>query len=572
MSNVRWVIGALAVTLLVASTSWAQPVPAEPPTTAEPLSATASGPVADEPAKEPLEQRLATRNPKDLLPFKIMLRGNDALVKEVYWSIIELPADAKLNEESAALVSAQILKFLIGAGYVLAEVETFVDTKKGHLLVTIDEGRLDMIVIEGQGTVSTIQLNFLLNMTHRVFNKFYVDRHVEQFKQLYNAKTLTYELRRKPEGEHTGVQIDLTKLLANPKDASARNPLARRWDLIFTVEKKEWGTGFSAGLDNLSSNGLSIAFGYRGAGLFARSDRWDFGLLGGGTLRNDLVDESTYVAPTRGKVQLRYFSPPITSDSLRLLLALGSDLQGTQRKEFLLEEYFTETLEASLSLYWNLGQASFITLGGGWQSKYLFGVEQLEAPPVVLEPNERHRPFVVTQLDVELGKPSLRADQRHHLALEGRHYFGDSDSYDRFRAAYVLPLRFGWHQLWLKAMATKLWGEVPIGDEERIDGRYIRGVFNEKYFVKEAGAASAEFRYSLTRDQLKLALFADFAFFTGQAHAVDATDDLRWAAAAGPGVNLLLFDAFQLDLYYSFGLNSDEEFEYGFVTAFEKAF
>lgn len=555
MRKVLLILVMLAV-VQTAGLSLAQTLDPVPPTPMETPAAPSSPPV---------------QNPKDRLPFKVLFRGVDAIIKEVYWSIIDLPPDAPLNEVNAELVRLQVLNFLLRAGYTAATVEVSIDKKKEYLMVTVDEGRIDMIIVEGQGTISTIQFNFLLNMTHRVFNKYYVERHIEQFKKMNGLASMTYELREKTADSHSGMQIDLTRLLANPKDSAARHPLPRRWDLIFTVEKTEWATGFSGGLDDLSSSGLSLAFGYRGAGLFFDQDRWDVGLLGGGTLRKDLEDDSNYMAPNRARVATRYFSPPITSPSLRLQLSLLSDLQGTQRKEFLLEEYFTETLEAGLGLYWHLGDTSYVTFGGGWQSKYLFGVDQLENPPVVLEANERHRPFVASQLDLELGKASLRSDQRHSLGFEGRHYWGETDSYDRFRATYELPIRFGWHQLWLKASATKLWGEVPVGDEEKIDRRYVRGVFNERYFVREVASASAEFRYSLIRDQFKLSLFTDFACFGGQAH-VDDSNDLRWAGSAGPGINVLLLDAFQLDIYYAFGLNNDNEFEYGFITAFEKAF
>ena len=90
-------------------------------------------------------------------------------------------------------------------------------------------------------------------------------------------------------------------------------------------------------------------------------------------------------------------------------------------------------------------------------------------------------------------------------------------------------------------------------------GRYVRGVFGDRYYVKRVAALALEFRWSLARDLYKISVFHDLAVY-GELDREHGGDHPRVA------------DAFGLNLYYSFGFTSDGKFDRGVSASISKAF
>ena len=76
---------------------------------------------------------------------------------------------------------------------------------------------------------------------------------------------------------------------------------------------------------------------------------------------------------------------------------------------------------------------------------------------------------------------------------------------------------------------------------------------------------------AILNDNLKLGVFVDAALFESRDRATDVAQ-IMGAVGAGPSIHLLLFDAFQADFAYAFGLDSSGYFQHGFSGSLRKAF
>ena len=85
----------------------------------------------------------------------IIFSGNLVLNDEVYLAVLDLPPDFVPGKSGADLVRSRILSFLQRAGFEIARVETAVEG--GRILVDIDEGRVEKVILRGQGSLRTVQ-------------------------------------------------------------------------------------------------------------------------------------------------------------------------------------------------------------------------------------------------------------------------------------------------------------------------------------------------------------------------------------------------------------------------------
>ena len=110
----------------------------------------------------------------------------------------------------------------------------------------------------------------------------------------------------------------------------------------------------------------------------------------------------------------------------------------------------------------------------------------------------------------------------------------------------------------MRAYGYAVWYEASFHDEASL-GEFLRGAFGAD-FVRRAGSLNAEFRFSITRDVLKVSVQSAAVLYT----AIDLTPrpgqpprdagPVQVAFAVGPGAHLLLEGMFQLDFYLMFGL------------------
>src|SRR5581483_9243220 len=127
-----------------------------------------------------------------------------------------------------------------------------------------------------------------------------------------------------------------------------------------------------------------------------------------------------------------------------------------------------------------------------------------------------------------------------------------------------------WHDLWVRARGYAALGDVTFRDELSV-GELVRALYGS-VFVPMALDLQLEFRFSITRDVLKVGLFDDVAVYG--AYAVPGQPGLmpQVANGFGPGLHLLAQDLFQLDLYVAFGFRQQGTFGAAFSMQLQKAF
>ncbi len=498
---------------------------------------------------------------------EIRFEGNVAIIDEVYRTVLELPRGAAADEATARLVERQLQEFLHRSGYELARVDARPEGRA--IAVTIDEGRLDKIVFTGVGSLKTLQFKLDLDMPHHVFNRFYLERQLDELHKRYGTEVPSYRLVTVREVPHRGPQIRRLGRFLGQEII----PPGSKISLFVRLGGREWDTGLSLDLQYDFPDGLEGVVAYRGTDLLFRHDRWLASGVLGGKLRDDLSDGDTYPVLSHSGAELRWYTPPFIRRLLRAFLSLQSDLVSRQRQDLNLEIFYREFLDATLNLSFEWRRRIGLSLGGGMREKFLFGLEPVTADPVPLEAGALAEPFIIGRAELLFNPDEERRDRRRRLVAEARHHWVEgSKPYGRVSLQGQWLWAFGYHDLWLKTRGALLYGAVQADDEEPVGGRYLRGVFGDRYYVREVGGISAEFRLSLARDLFKLSVFHDAALFGSIERASDA-ETLRVANSFGAGFHALILDVIQFDIYAAFGFTSEEgDFDYGLSASLSKVF
>jgi hypothetical protein len=497
----------------------------------------------------------------------VLIQGNRVLIDEVYFAILDLPADARADAATARLVRSRLLRFLRDAGYKLAVVKVAVS---GHnLVVEVDEGRLEKIVFIGRGPLTTLQLKLALNLPHHVFNMSTLERQLKEMEKKFGLVDVTYQLvlADRPD-KHVGPQIDH---LGNIMGADLLVAEAR-YELYIELGGQERSPGWGLGFDYDFPDGLATSVAYRGFGWLVSDDRVSVRAKAGGILRRDLLTDDPYPALSRVVVETNWYMPALLGKWFRPHVWASSDLVSRQRKDLDVEIYYGERAGAGAALGFEFGPAVRLSLGSGLQERVVFGTELLAATASPARDFSQTRAFVIGNLDVLFQSDELRSDRTDKLQLSWRRYGLDSEPrMDRISTFYRKLFRFGYHDLWLRFAGVYMGGNVQFDDDESVGGTYLRGVFGSRYYARRAAGISTEFRMSITRDLLKVSAFHDLAVF-GDQDRMAQTEVNRIADSFGCGFHALLLDAFQFSIYYAVGFSSDGSFDQGSAVSLEKVF
>jgi hypothetical protein len=145
---------------------------------------------------------------------------------------------------------------------------------------------------------------------------------------------------------------------------------------------------------------------------------------------------------------------------------------------------------------------------------------------------------------------------------------GDS-GYLRLDLQGLRIFALGWHELRLGANLSgevgNIWfvDEVPLADHLRIG-------FGLQKYSHGVASVSLEFRYSVLRDKVKLAVFSDTGVW--QHLPRDPDRHAQLSGSSGAGLCLFLFDELQLDAYYGVGWSTDSAAKTGIALAIKEAF
>jgi len=297
----------------------------------------------------------------------LVFHGNVLFDEMVYRSVLHLPDTAGATGVEATAIAGTLRSFLRRAGYDLATVRAAV--AGDQVVVDIDEGRLDKIIVLGEGLVETFRFRLDLALPAGVFNRPALDRQLRVLGERYRLRHYSYELVPAEVQESYGPQIDeLEPLLGT---SSLRPGL--RYQLHILIATSPWSRGFSPEVSIGSPEGLGIGGKYRDKDYWMPDDRWELSGRVAGGMRQHLDTPGSRPVFTRALLQGRWLSPPVLTESLRPALTVRGDLLSLQRGDLHLESFDQATVATSFDA--GVFDPSWtVAAGVGIERRFLFGL------------------------------------------------------------------------------------------------------------------------------------------------------------------------------------------------------
>ena len=506
----------------------------------------------------------ASPTPRSLLVF----RGNLAMTDEVYAYVLDLPANSKATQTLAEDVEGRISRFLRRCGYDLATVSATL--KDAQIVVDIDEGRVDRIVFLGESAVGTLLFRLQTLLPFNIFDRPLLQRQLAQLKEQFNLRSVRWQI------VSVGKKEDPLPIeaLQNLRDEALRRlragDLAVRptgFELRIIVEHYHRG-GFSPVL-GIGANGIEIGVGYQRPDLLLRDDTVELETRVAGNSRQRINTGQHELFLSHLSEAVRWFSPRLfRNDRLRFFVEGGADLISRQRIDLDLNSFSFFTLDGSLNLNAALGRNVSLSVGAGYERRWLFDVQPATPttpllPQVAATPRAQTRLFGTVSLHALLPPEELRYDRKHRADLLCTIYGLPSVPVlapnqprlqARIEGQYQRVRYFGYHELWLQARSYLLFGDVPFPDDHQVSD-VTRGTFGN-LFVRKVGGPRVEFRFALLRDVLQFGIYDDAALYGALDRASNET--LHFANTVGFAVHALLLDSFQLDIYLGTGITTQQ--------------
>ncbi len=492
-------------------------------------------------------------------PPPVEIVGNRVMPDAVYFAVLDLPPDPKIDAALVATVVKQIYDFLHAAGYELALVNASIDG--GKIRVEIDEGQLEKIVFRGRLTVQSVRFKLGLDLPKDVFNRPSLEEQMVKLKRELQLPELRYELVPTEEVANQGPQLERLPSLKGMELVHGQ----RAWELHFVLPEREWDTGVGADLRIGYVDGIELGINNQGRGAFFTRDRWRVAAAVGAGLRFRVNDAGLYPAFSRLSGEGRYLSAPLFN-VVRGFVSGQAELLNRQREDASLENYVAASLAAGAGIETEFRRGIRISTTVGYERRQLFAFQPALGAvlPEQVSPQVRPRAYVGLQLDLTFDPDKDRWDRHHQLLLDARAYlgFGAKPGLNKGWFRYQFLKEFGWHDLWINARGFGAWEEVTFHDESSV-GELLHGAFTN-VFVRRGISVGGVFSYSLTRDLLKAGVFADVAVY-GRGDRVTGREDVQLAAAIGPSLHFLIEGLLQMDLYVAFALRTPDR---GFSAAF----
>ncbi len=494
------------------------------------------------------------------------IKGLVALNEFLLRAALDLPRRVSADPAAVTELESRVRTFLHEAGYELATVRA--ESQDNNVVLTIDEGKLDKIVVRDRSSFETLRLKLELALPGSVFNRPLLEQQLLALKKKYKLTSARYRLvpvERSPERD---------EILGPLKDVSgieAFVPEPGHWELHLFIEKRDWQTGWHLNLRLGPPDGARIDTAYQGGSLLLQDDRWSLGVGLGARIERP----GNGPFPSRVLTDARYFTPSLIFPGLRPSISGSFDLRGRRRRDVNLERFFYIEGGGSLGLTVEVDRVLFVGMGAGLQTRHTFGLE-LEDPlmPFALtRPSAALRTYLLGEIALTFDPSEPRRDHRHTVEGEVAYFLPnpDQDALARMRLRHRIPFFFGFHELRFRTQALLLAGDALFTDEEPLDNSFVRGVFGDRYSVRQALGLATEFRISLARDVYKVSLFSDLALFGHIDRATQASTPAL-ATSSGFGFHALILDAVQLDVYFGIGLDSAANVDLGIALWLVQAF
>lgn len=505
----------------------------------------------------------------------LIITGNIVIVDEVYLQILNVPEDAKADDEMARDIEVILLDFLRRSGYVLATVqaEVFGD----QIAVNIDEGRLAKIALIGKSPAALLAYRARISLPGDVFNRPLLERILTSFYPSNEGK-FDYELVPANEKPHLGPQVDISKILAG----QAALPSGDRYELHIDMSQDPEAGGGARATFAIDPNGYRGGVGYTLPSLVGRRDRWDVDVAFGLKRFDDLRQNDTHLQPNRIIGGVRYYTPPIIGETVRPVFEIRDDFLRRQRQDIGLQTYTFNRLDGVISASAEPENAE-LKLGIGVQFRDFRNVdnvplseitpEQLGEPSRVttVAPFTNVLPFVSFEAHLTFSKLVTRFDKAHRLNGDVRYFAGNDGGFVAAFADYQKVFEFGWNDLWITSSGGILQGNFSVADAIPMSGSYVRGVYSDDFYMDRIIALGLEYRFSLTRDLFKVSIFDEAALF--REHVIAGVGPQPEVVNAfGPGLHALVMDTIQLDFYASFAVSTVRDKTTGATLRLRRAF
>ena len=543
-------------------------VPAVPPDPAELGKAPLEAPVLRGSNETVADESAANL---ELITFK----GTLLLNEFIYRAVLKLPKNATATPRMARRVAADLAVFLRDAGYELAKVRAQV--KDGHIEVTVDEGALDKIIVVGAGWITALRFRAGLNLPLDIFNRRLFERQMPRLARNFGLSAYTFELWPvHPIDLGNALQLDdVEELRAMPLIRPARGYELR----IFAVTE-QWGTGFSPEVILGGSIGYGLGGRYRWKDLVQEDDRWQVHFRGGAALRSSLDPEgSSRVVNSNDFVSLRWLSKPWGGSSRGLRMTISPQLEHwtLQRADLMLESNHVAQLEFGTGAGAQVSPEVGFYFTVGVQRRWIFDNEAAKgsalAPDVAKVPGVTNRGFFRLSSLYTFNPGELRRDLHDELGVELSAYrstLAGDVGYVRLELQGRRVIPFGWHELRLGAHLTAEVGDVIYVDEIPLES-HLRIGFGLVKYTQRVASVSAEFRYSLLRDRIKVGLFNDTGVWR-RLPRDDETQAAQLAGSFGAGAFFFVVDTLQVDAYYGAGWSTDGGVRPGLSLQIKEAF
>ncbi|MBS2028466.1 MAG: hypothetical protein JST54_11220 [Deltaproteobacteria bacterium] len=532
---------------------------------------------------------------------ELRFNGNKVLAEEVYRAVLDLSPTAKADAETAKLVQARLETLLHRAGYELGTVRTRVVDGRA-ISVDIDEGQLEKVVFRGKLTLKTLRFKLALQLPGEIFNRPELERQLRTLPAELGMDPVWYELVPTKAIKTARPQVESLGPLNDIQGYEVLRPQSA-YELHVFFTEHDWDTG--PGLDLRTSNvdGLELIGNDQGAGLLGQNDRWRVAASAGMGVRVKIDGGQYYPTFSRAYAEAKYFaSVPV----VRPTLEVRGEVVSRQRADLFVENYDQSLADALITGQYEFAGKQDIAFGFGLRRIDLWGISR--AAPTGVNPNAIHlngldypkdpndpnydvplahtgyfRTFAELRFNYLFDDGRERFDRRHELVIEARDFFGthNEDQFGEAHLAWQRVIPFGWDDLWLRAHGAYIWGKddrIPFTNEEQLGGTHVRNVFNNEY-VHKVGSASAEYRFSITRDIFKVSIFNDAAGYgvvgrnQNLGPFIQVPDQVAAADSVGAGFHALVEGMFQVDMYYAFGFNTTEpHFDHGFSLSLQKVF
>lgn len=485
----------------------------------------------------------------------VVIAGNEIVPTEMLCQVLCVTRTSEITRELAARVRREMLQYYYKRGYTLARVWTKIHEKK--LFISVDEGKLDKVIIRGRGSAISVLIKWLLDIPYDVYNKGLVESQLAAIQKRLGLGHVSHYIIRSEKKKDVGFQLsDWGVDIFQQKRAL--------FEMHIQIAKTE-GTGPGFGVQTVPGLGVVPSVSYTARGVFFddAADKVKLRLRNGYDLRKRINGSSRNLSFTHVQGYGRYDFPAI-KDLVRFYSEDYVEMSSYKRPDLPLDEYWRFVVHASLNVAFDIDDTISIWLGGGVEYINIFSIRHVPEDTFEMEPFDNRRFFGGFGLDFNFSPEELRLDRLHTLNLKYEFYSLKVSKYHRVSGLYHWLKPVGYDDMIVQLKMTYTIGSTPFYEEVPIGGKLMRNFFKGDYYIDRAGWASFEYRFSLWKDILKVSLYGNVAGFGQIAHDKDAmkqgtytdafeSDEAAFAVSGGPGFHWLILDIFQFDIYACFG-------------------